>query len=117
MNPTIPEDEVAILKQQHLQAVAQQKASPQFVANRTFRTALFGEHPYARTSETEASLNAMDRAKLVAFHRDHYRPEQRVPADRRRDRSRRDVRRGGEGVRRLGARRRRRRRRIRRRRR
>jgi zinc protease len=74
MNPTIPEDEVAILKQQHLQGVSQQKASPQFLANRTFRTALFGQHPYARTSETEASLNAMDRARLVAFHRDHYRP-------------------------------------------
>ena len=74
MNPTIPEDEVAILKQQHLQGVAQQKASPQFVSNRTFRRALYGEHPYARTSETEASLNAMDRAKLVAFHRDHYKP-------------------------------------------
>ena len=74
MNPTIPEDEVAILKQQHLQSVQQQKASPQFVANRTFRAALFGQHPYARTSETEASLNAMDRAKLVAFHSSYYRP-------------------------------------------
>jgi predicted Zn-dependent peptidase len=74
MNPTIPEDEVAILKQQHLQGVQQQKASPQFVSNRTFRAALFGQHPYARTSETEASLNGMDRARLVAFHRDHYRP-------------------------------------------
>ena len=74
MNPTIPEDEVAILKQQHLQTVSQQKASPQFLANRTFRAALFGQHPYARTSETEASLKAMDRAKLVAFHADHYRP-------------------------------------------
>jgi len=76
MNPTIPEDEVAILKQQHLQTVSQQKASPQFLANRTFRKALFGEHPYARTSETEASLQAMDRAKLVGFHRDHYRPNE-----------------------------------------
>jgi predicted Zn-dependent peptidase len=74
MNPTIPEDELAILKQQHLQSVQQQQASPQFVANREFRHALFGSHPYARTSETTASLNAMDRAKLVAFHRDHYRP-------------------------------------------
>ena len=74
MSPTIPEDELAILKQQHLQSVAQQKASPQFVANRTFRRELFGSHPYARTSETEASLKGMDRGKLVAFHRDHYRP-------------------------------------------
>ena len=74
MNPTLPEDELAILKQQHLQTVAQQQASPQFLANREFRRALFGSHPYARTSETEASLKRMDRAKLVAFHRDHYRP-------------------------------------------
>lgn len=74
MNPTIPEEEVAILKQQHMQQASQQKASPQFLANRTFRRELFGSHPYARTSETEASLQGMDRAKLVAFHRDHYRP-------------------------------------------
>jgi zinc protease len=74
MNPTIPDDELAILKQQHMQQASQQKASPQFLSNRTFRGALFGPHPYARTSETEATLKGMDRAKLVAFHRDHYRP-------------------------------------------
>jgi len=74
MNPTLPADELAILKQQHLQTVAQQKASPQFLSNREFRRALFGAHPYARTSETEASVEAIDRAKIEAFHRDHYRP-------------------------------------------
>jgi predicted Zn-dependent peptidase len=74
MNPTFPEDELAILKQQHLQGVQQQKASPQALANRTFRQMLFGDHPYARTSETEASLKLLDRAKLVAFHGVHYRP-------------------------------------------
>jgi zinc protease len=74
MNPTLPPDEIAILKQQRMQNVAQQKASPQFLSNRQFRRALFGSHPYARTSETEASLQAIDRAKLEAFHRDHYRP-------------------------------------------
>jgi zinc protease len=74
MNPTLPADELAILKQQHLQTVAQQKASPQFLSNRQFRRALFGDHPYARTSETEASVQAIDRAKIEAFHREHYRP-------------------------------------------
>ena len=74
MNPTLPPDEIAILKQQRMQSVAQQKASPQFLSNRQFRRALFGDHPYARTSETEASLQAIDRAKIEAFHRDHYRP-------------------------------------------
>ena len=74
MNPSLPADEIAILKQQHLQGVAQSKSSPQFVANRTFRSMLFGDHPYARTSETEASVGAIDRAKLQAFHAGHYRP-------------------------------------------
>src|SRR5262249_38920364 len=67
-------DEIAILKQQHLQSVARSKASPQFLANREFRRALFGDHPYARTSESEATLQAIDRAKLEDFHRRHYRP-------------------------------------------
>jgi zinc protease len=74
MNPTLPPEEIAILKQQRMQNVSQQKASPQFLSNRQFRRALFGDHPYARTSETEVSLNAIDRAKIEAFHRDHYRP-------------------------------------------
>jgi len=72
--PTLPADELAIMKQQHLQVVEQNKSSPQFLSNQTFRKTLFGEHPYARTSESAASLNAIDRGKIEAFHRAHYRP-------------------------------------------
>jgi predicted Zn-dependent peptidase len=74
MNPTFPEQEVSILRQQHLQALEQQQASPQFVANREFRAQLFGGHPYARVSETNESLETMNREKLAAFHHDHYSP-------------------------------------------
>ena len=74
MNPTLPADEIAILKQQRMQNVMQQKASPQFLSNRTFRRAHFGAQPYARTRETEATLNAIDRAKIESFHASHYRP-------------------------------------------
>jgi len=74
MNPTFPEQEFGIMVQQRLQGVVQSQASPQFLANREFRKALFGEHPYARTSETIESLKAIDRAKVVAFHHDHYKP-------------------------------------------
>jgi zinc protease len=74
MTPTLPADELAIMKQQHLQLVEQNKSSPQFLSNQTFRKALFGNHPYARTSESEASVKAIDRAKVEAFHRAHYRP-------------------------------------------
>jgi predicted Zn-dependent peptidase len=74
MNPALPADEIGILTQQRLQNVQRQKASPQFLANQQFRRALFGEHPYARTGETESTLQAMDRPKIEAFHRSHYRP-------------------------------------------
>src|SRR5581483_12009950 len=74
MNPAFPEQEVAILKQQHLQSLEQQQASPQFVANREFRAHLFGEHPYARVSETVESINAVNRERLGTFHHDYYRP-------------------------------------------
>ena len=58
-NPTFPENEIAILKQQHEQSASRQKASPQFLSNREFRRALFGEHPYARVAETPESIRAM----------------------------------------------------------
>ena len=74
MNPAFPEQEVAILKQQHLQGLEQQQASPQFVANREFRAHLFGEHPYGRVSETVESINAVNRERLGTFHHDYYRP-------------------------------------------
>ena len=74
INATLPADEIAILKQQRLQQVEQSKSSPQFLSNKVFRTTLFGSHPYARTSESQASVNAIDRAKIEAFHRAHYRP-------------------------------------------
>jgi predicted Zn-dependent peptidase len=74
MNPALPADEVAILKQRRMQNVERNKSSPQFLSNRTFRSALFGNHPYARTSETETTLKSIDRAKIEAFHREHYRP-------------------------------------------
>ena len=74
MTPTLPADELAIMKQQHLQLVEQNKSSPQFLSNKIFRQALFGSHPYARTSESQGSVNGIDRAKVEAFHRAHYRP-------------------------------------------
>lgn len=76
MNPTFPESEVAIIKAQRLQTLQQQKASPQFAANREFRRALFGAHPYARVSGSEATIGALDAGRLREFHTTYYRPNQ-----------------------------------------
>ena len=74
MHPSFPEDEFAIVKQQHLQNVAREKASPQSASSREFRRALFGPHPYARTASTVEMVQAIDRATVAAFHDQHYRP-------------------------------------------
>ena len=62
----------------------------------TFRAALFGEHPYARTSETEAVAQGDGSREAGGVPPRSLPPEQRVSAGRRRDRSRRDVRRGAK---------------------
>ncbi len=74
MNPTFPDSEVDILKANRLQELQQLKSEPQFLAERAFRRALFGPHPYARISSTPDALSAMDREALAGFHATHYRP-------------------------------------------
>jgi zinc protease len=74
INPTLPEQEIGILKQQRLQAIAQERGSPQFLSNWEFRRALFGSHPYARVTATRESIQAIDRAKIEGFHRSYFRP-------------------------------------------
>jgi zinc protease len=73
-NPTFPENEIQLLKTNQKQALQAQLASPQFLANRAFRQALFGPHPYARVSPTFESVDAIDRGAIAAFHKTHYRP-------------------------------------------
>ena len=88
MNPTLPEDELAILKQQHLQGVQQQKASPQFLANRTFRQRAVRRSP-VRAHERDGSVAEAARSREDRrVSRRALPAEQRVPAGGRRCRSR-----------------------------
>ncbi len=73
-NPTFPQDEIDLLKANSKQGLQAQLASPQFVANRVYRQTLFGPHPYARVGATLESVDAIDRAAIVGYHKAHYRP-------------------------------------------
>jgi zinc protease len=73
-NPTFPQAELDLITANTAQQLQAQLASPQYLANRTFRQALFGDHPYARIGVTPESLPAIDRASLVEFHKTYYRP-------------------------------------------
>ena len=74
LNPNFPENELATLKTRQLQALQQQRASPQFLSNREFRRTLFGAHPYSRVTADESAVKALDRQALVEFHRARYQP-------------------------------------------
>ncbi len=74
INPTFPEQEVAIVRARRLQQLQQETADPEIVSERAFHRALFGEHPYSRVAPTTGSLQIIDRAKLAEFHAVHYRP-------------------------------------------
>ncbi len=81
INPTFPEEEFQ--KKLHLVQgqILKSQERPGWVAKRTFRQTLFGEHPYGRPVEgTLESLKGIKRDDVIAFHRDHYLPNRTIIA-------------------------------------
>jgi len=73
VRPTFAESEVELLRTQTLSALQVQLTQPEAIADRVFRRAIYGTHPYSR-SELPTSLKAIARADLLAFHRSRLRP-------------------------------------------
>lgn len=77
--PEFPEQEIERLRAQWLSGIAQEKAQPTGLGLRLMPQLLFPpDHPYAAPfsgTGTEASVNALKRADLLAFHRDFLRPD------------------------------------------
>ncbi len=74
INPTFPEDEIEIERKRVLSALQVELSQPASVATRRFVTGLYGDHPYGNLT-TEESAKAIQRSDMVAFHREHYRPD------------------------------------------
>jgi predicted Zn-dependent peptidase len=78
-NPAFPPDEIARVRKEWIAAIAREKSSPDALASRLLPPLIYGEgHPYAipfTGSGTEASIAALTRDDLVAFHRDWIRPD------------------------------------------
>ncbi|HWT71040.1 MAG TPA: pitrilysin family protein [Oxalicibacterium sp.] len=69
--PAFPQD---VLERDKARAISDLKESltmPEAIAERAFTRLLYGNHPYA-TLATEASLQAITRDDLVAFHATHF---------------------------------------------
>ncbi len=78
LNPTFPADELERLRGIHLAALRQEKNRPNAMALRVLPKLLYGEgHPYANPltgSGTEATIDALRREDLAAYHATWFRP-------------------------------------------
>lgn len=74
VNPTFPADGLERLRGQRLVQLTQARAQPGAIANRVFPRIVYGDaHPYGRVV-TEASLKAITRDDVVAFHKAYFQP-------------------------------------------
>lgn len=71
--PSFAPDAVERVRQQMLTALQERAQSPGAIAQDAFFKALYGDHPYGSPADgTPASLNAITRADIQAFHRRYY---------------------------------------------
>ncbi|MBD7988772.1 insulinase family protein [Luteimonas sp. Sa2BVA3] len=73
--PSFPEGEVKLAQANALQALKAAEAQPGFRANRALLSAVYGDHPYARTQQTEASIMAVTPEVLRSEHARRFHPD------------------------------------------
>lgn len=78
LQPSFPQNEIDLARENTKQMLIQQRAQPNFLASERVAKVMFGEHPYARISPTPASLDAMTREAFIDFHRAAFAPNNAV---------------------------------------
>ncbi|MEP6634512.1 MAG: pitrilysin family protein [Luteimonas sp.] len=73
--PSFPDNEVKLAQANALQALKAAEADPSFKATRALLAATYGDHPYARTQQTEMSIAAVTPAALRAEHARRFHPD------------------------------------------
>jgi zinc protease len=72
---SFPEGEFERERRQKLEEVKLERTQPGFLASERLRKVLFGAHPYAQVSPTEAQVAGYKREDLQSVYRDSYTPE------------------------------------------
>src|SRR5229473_2655197 len=78
LNPSFPENEVELAKQNTKESLRQQRAQPSFLAVEMVSRIMFGSHPYAVVAPTPESLDRLKRDDFVQFHRTNFVPNNGV---------------------------------------
>src|SRR6267142_2983259 len=78
LNPSFPENEVELAKQNTKESLRQQRAQPSFLATEMVSRVMFGSHPYSVVAPTPESLDLSSRDDFVQFHRSKFVPNNAV---------------------------------------
>jgi zinc protease len=78
LQPSFPENEVQLAKQNTKESLRQQRAQPSFLASEMVSRVMFGEHPYATVAPTPESIDRSSREEFVKFHREKLVPNSAV---------------------------------------
>lgn len=78
LNPTFPEDEIALYRKNAIQGLESQRANASFLANEQVDKILFGEHPYSVVSPSAADIEKISRENLIDFHARMFAPNNAI---------------------------------------
>jgi zinc protease len=69
LEPSFPENEVELAKQNTKESLRQQRAQPSFLASEMVSRVMFGDHPYSVVAPTPESIDRSSRDEFVRYHR------------------------------------------------
>ncbi len=72
-NPSFSDEQLEKLRRLALSGIEAQKQQPSALLSKLVSKLVYGAHPYGQVSSAE-SVKAISREDLVAFHRNHFRP-------------------------------------------
>ena len=78
LQPSFPENEVELAKQNTKESLRQQRAQPSFLASEMVSRVMFGEHPYSVVAPTMESIDRVSRDEFVRFHEKNFVPNSAV---------------------------------------
>jgi zinc protease len=78
LNPSFPENEVELAKQNTKESLRQQRAQPSFLASEMVSRVIFGDHPYSVVAPTPESIDRSSRDEFVRFHQTKFVPNSAV---------------------------------------
>src|SRR5689334_5483039 len=78
LNPSFPENEVELARQNTKEGLRQQRAQPTFLASEMVSRVMFGNHPYSVVAPTPESIDRSTREEFVNFHKSKLVPNSAV---------------------------------------